>query len=65
MCLKKKFNDDDKKNYLYFRLFVSNQNIILNILKLFRIPGFSGFLFKIPSFSRLKEIFQIPGFLGI
>ena len=39
----KNIYDDHKIKYLFDRLFVSNQNLILNIFKLFKISGFSMF----------------------
>ena len=58
----KNFNND-KKFYLYDKFFVSNQIFLTCIQKLFKIPGFSGFLVVFVQNSRFFSLnCQIQGF---
>ena len=53
MCfLIKKIYDDDKKIYLFDDFLCQIEILLLNILKLFKIPSF---LFKIPGFSMFEK----------
>ena len=62
MCfLIKKIFDDKKKSDLCDRFFVLNQNFLLNMLKLFKIPGFSKFQGKVANLFSIyiKNIYSL------
>ena len=67
MCffIKKIYDDNKKKSYLYDKFLCQIEILLLNIIKLFKIPGFPGFLFKTPGFSTFfVKVSQISGYFA-